>query len=114
MTEVLIGMPLPEGGSGILREKLHPSVVRDLILRGVTMSAQECLDKRIVDELVPGSDLMSRALSLANTLIDFGGMPEVYQALKEAIYRPIIPISKLGEFKEEETRANHHFFKTDK
>lgn len=71
------------------------------------MKAQECLDKMIVDEIVPGDELMNRALELANTLIDFGGIPETYQCLKEALYRPIIPISSEGRVSEEERHASH-------
>ena len=93
MSEILIGMSLPEGGSGILRTKLHSSVVRDLILRGITLNAEECLQKQIVDELVPGERLMDRAFELAQSLVDFGGQSEVYAALKQALYRPIIEIS---------------------
>jgi Delta3-Delta2-enoyl-CoA isomerase len=98
MTEITLGMSLPRGGDQVLASKLAPDVHRDLILRAKSFTPQECLDKKIVDYLVPYDNVLDKAIELAKELIQFGEKKKVYEALKTSIYYDAITICQAAAY----------------
>lgn len=92
MTEVSLGMTLPRGGNHVLNAKLAPSVQRDLVLRGKAFTPQECLEKGIVDYLVPSTGVLEKALEIAKEVMQFGEKKKVYEMLKISTYNDAVQL----------------------
>ncbi len=60
------------------------SVVRDMVLRGETLKAQEALQAGLVDRLVPAAELRAAAASEAKSLSKLP--PQAYASIKAALY----------------------------
>ena len=101
MTEVNLGMVIPKGGSAVLAAKVHPCIHRDMILKGREFNAQEALEAKIVDYIVPGDQVMSKAFQIAKEVMNFGENKKVYKLLKYSTYYDTIKISSAGEYSDE-------------
>ena len=52
MTEINLGMPIPDGMLGPLDAKLSPDVLRDVCLFGKNIHPKEALERKIIDYVV--------------------------------------------------------------
>mmetsp|Transcript_24151 Transcript_24151/g.23907 ORF Transcript_24151/g.23907 Transcript_24151/m.23907 type:complete len:237 (+) Transcript_24151:11-721(+) len=102
MSELSLGLVLPRGGATLLLTKLDPATYRDLVLKCKTFSAEEALEKNVIDELVEPQSLMRRAKELANDLSSFGEKKAVYQCVKKSMYHDAIDISSKAEIRDNE------------
>jgi Delta3-Delta2-enoyl-CoA isomerase len=105
MNEIKIGIVLTRGAMMIFNSKLAPAVVRDLCLRSQPFTPQEALEARIVDSLVPSSELMAKARALAKEVMSLGEKKEVYKQLKTSIYMNEIEELKKGYYHPEFIQA---------
>lgn len=84
-----------------------PRVVKELVLRGSTIRAQEALDAGLADELAPESDVLARAVELAKRLAR--SAPGAYASVKGALNAPFLDgalwRASLEEFKSVITSA---------
>lgn len=81
-TEVRIGF-VPAIVSAFLRAQVGDKHARDLLLTGRLIQAQEACDMGLVTRVVPASDLMREAHSLANKLLE--NSPAAMQATKRLL-----------------------------
>lgn len=105
MTEISLGMTLPRGGNIVLTAKLNPNVHRDLLLRARNFTAQEALEKGIVDELVEGDQVMTKAKEIAAEVSKFGEKKEIYKHLKKSMYHEAIEVASKAEIPQDERNA---------
>jgi enoyl-CoA hydratase/carnithine racemase len=98
MSEIFLGFIIPTGASLVLKSKLPPSVHRDLSLRGRSFGPKDALENKIVDELVPGENVISRAVEMAQSLAHLGKNKDVYRQLKISCYCKEIEANEKGEF----------------
>ena len=70
----------------ITRCKIAPSVHRDLLLTGKKFSPEEAFKARMVDKLVPQSELVNEAKKLAEELAPKGEVRDAYGQMKSEIY----------------------------
>jgi enoyl-CoA hydratase len=83
--ELRVGVPFPVLALEIMRFAADPRKLQDLIYDGATFNAQEALQRGLVDEVVPGPELMDRAVSAAESLaaIPPGAFALVKRQLRE-------------------------------
>ncbi|MCA9773564.1 MAG: enoyl-CoA hydratase/isomerase family protein [Myxococcales bacterium] len=65
LPEVDLSLPLPAGTPEILRTRLTPANIRDLVLSGARIGADEALRRGVVDEACAMDALLPRALEIA-------------------------------------------------
>lgn len=65
LTEVKVGVPFPVGPLELVRAELAPSVARELVLGGGTVTPEGAKERGILDEIVPENALLPRALAVA-------------------------------------------------
>lgn len=68
VSEINLGAYIPRGMAQLMRDKLEPDVIRDLVGFGLKMDGPTCARRNIVDQAVPPEKLMSTCKSLAKTL----------------------------------------------
>jgi enoyl-CoA hydratase len=81
-----VGVPFPAAALEIARYALGPAVSR-VVLRADTVDAAEAVRLGVVDEVVPGDELLPRAVSLATAMA--GHDAAAYAAVKRALHRPV-------------------------
>ncbi len=81
-TEVRIGF-MPAIVAVFLRRKLGDAQMRDLLLTGRIISADEALQMSLIAEVVPAENLMARAREIARTLI--GASPTAVAQTKKLL-----------------------------
>jgi enoyl-CoA hydratase len=86
LNEVAAGVPFPPGPLGVVRAELDPSVLRDLCLTGRSVSPEEALAMRVLDEIVEARELLVRARERALELAEF----PAYPLLKAQVRGPLI------------------------
>ena len=65
VSEINIGAVIPRGMVQLIKDKLRPDVVRDLVIFGLKFNGQQCAEKRIVDQCLPMDKLMPTCMSMA-------------------------------------------------
>jgi enoyl-CoA hydratase len=80
LTETQVGIAYPQAAIGIVAAELAPHAARRLALAGELVSASDCLDLGLFDELAEPDEVLPRALELAARLAAFS--PEVYAQTK--------------------------------
>ena len=68
MPEIDMKAPLPPGMTAIIQARVPRQTAHELIVTGTRYGAEAALAKRIVDEAVPESELLPRAIQLAASL----------------------------------------------
>src|SRR5512135_246059 len=68
LPEVDIKLPLAPGMTALIKNRLSPAAFRDAILTGARIGGSDAASRGIVDEAVPGSDVLSRAIARAAAL----------------------------------------------
>ncbi|KAI9356128.1 ClpP/crotonase-like domain-containing protein [Pilaira anomala] len=90
MNEVDLPSALHPGMAGILRYKMTPKTFRDMILQGHRFTAQEALDKDLVDVICPGDEVLPKAKELALKWAPKAKAGIVYKQLKDEMYTDIV------------------------
>jgi enoyl-CoA hydratase/carnithine racemase len=67
MNEVNFGAPIPIGMASVLKQRLRPDTLRDVMLTGKQYTAPQALAAGIIDEVVSGEgeDVITRGLAIA-------------------------------------------------
>jgi enoyl-CoA hydratase len=71
LTEVKVGIGYPQGAIGVVKAELGPHSARRLALGSDLLSAGDCLQLGVFDELAEPDDVLPRALELATSLAAF-------------------------------------------
>jgi enoyl-CoA hydratase len=71
LTEVKVGIGYPQGAIGVVKAELGPHAARRLALGSDLLSAGDCLQLGVFDELAEPDDVLPRALELATSLAAF-------------------------------------------
>ena len=86
LSELLVGVPFPTAALEIVRSAAGPAI-GDLALTGRRCSPDEAVRVGLVDAVVPGDELLDRAVARAGAL---GRVPAaVYALTKEQVHRPV-------------------------
>jgi enoyl-CoA hydratase/carnithine racemase len=83
LTEVQVGIGYPQGAIGVVKAELTPHAARRLALGSELLSAGDCMDLGVFDELAEPDEVLPRALELATSLAAFP--PEVYVRTKREL-----------------------------
>lgn len=82
LPEVTVGIAYPETAWRIVDAGLDATVKRRMVLDGKPVDPHAAYDLGIVDELVPGGEILDRAISLANALSRAAGYAIVKAQLR--------------------------------
>jgi len=88
LNEVDIGLPLHPGMIALVKNRLMPGTLRDVVLTGARIGGTEAHERGIADEAVPASEVLPAAIARATALAqkDRG----TYAALKRGIYGDLL------------------------
>ncbi|MEM7427789.1 MAG: enoyl-CoA hydratase/isomerase family protein [Pseudomonadota bacterium] len=77
LTEVRVAVRFPVSAIEMAKAELSPTMSRRLLLSGRNIRAAEALDHKILDEVVPAAEVMSRA---RETAADYASIPPIAYA----------------------------------
>ncbi len=97
LPEVDLGMPLAPGMAALLNAKIHPHVLRDLLLSGRRIGGGEALALNVVDEVAPGERVLARAIERAASLA--GKDRGAYAALKRSMWGDAVAVLEEGRIR---------------
>lgn len=83
LSEIRVGVPFPTTALEIVRSAWTGPYFRDLVYRGRGFRPAEALACQLVDDVVPGAQLLDRALGLANEL--GSRVPSAFATTKRAL-----------------------------
>ena len=86
--ELRVGVPFPTLPLEILRGSLPPATLRDMVLTGRTVPADEARPLGLVDEVVAADELLDRAVAAAETLAELP--PEAFRQTKRQLWAPAL------------------------
>lgn len=66
--EILVGVPFPTSALEAVRCRCESHFLHEVLLRGRTYEPTDALGRNLIDEVVPGEELLERALGLAAEL----------------------------------------------
>ena len=87
VSEVDVGVPIPEAMMGILQGKLTPNVARDAMLTGKRYVADEAINAGIADGKASQETLLTEAITLAGQLAT--KEPGIFKTLKQRWFGPM-------------------------
>lgn len=89
LSEVRMGLtPTPALTKRLQSLSLDPRVVKEMVLRGKTVRAEEALAAGLVDDLAPEAEVAAKALALAKKLSK--SAPRAYAAQKKGMNEPFL------------------------
>ena len=88
MPEIDMPAPLHAGMTALLQARLPPRTVHEALVTGKRYSAEEALERRIVDEVADEPEVLPRALEIAAGLA--GKAHPVMAELKRGMYGPAL------------------------
>ena len=88
LNEVDLGLPLHPGMVALVKSRLRTGVLRDVVLTGARIGGAQALAQGIVDEAVPGADVLATAIARAGALADKDR--HSYATLKRAIFGDLL------------------------
>lgn len=89
LSEIRAGLsPTPVLVARLSALSRDPRVVKEMVLRGATLRAEEALAAGLVDEVVPEAEVNGRALELAKRLAK--SPPAAFAAVKRALNAPFL------------------------
>jgi enoyl-CoA hydratase/carnithine racemase len=94
LPEVDIQLPLAPGMTALIKNRLSPQVFRDTILTGARIGGADAQARGIVDEAVPGGDVLRRAIARAASVA--GKSREIYGTLKRGMYGNVFALLDSG------------------
>lgn len=77
LTEVRVGVRFPVAAIEMAKVELSPTMSRRLLLSGRNIKADEALDHKILDEVLPADQVMARAKEIA---ADYASIPPIAYA----------------------------------
>jgi len=86
LPEIDLKVTLPAGMMSLLRLKLAPPVLRDLLLTGRRIGGEEAMRLGIVDEACAADEVLPNAVSRASALA--AKDRETYAAMKRGLHHP--------------------------
>src|SRR5262249_16720943 len=92
LNEVDIGLPLHAGMVALVKSRLPGGVLRDVVLTGARIGGIEGRERGVVDEAVPSTDVLPRAMARAATLAQKDR--QTYAALKRSINADLLAALK--------------------
>jgi len=99
LNEIDIRVPLAPGMSALVKNRLAPPTLRDMVLTGARIGGQEAHRRGIVDEAVAAADVVPNAIARAAALADKDRA--TYGALKRGLYAEVLAVlaaGSLGDF----------------
>ena len=105
MSEITYNLPLPQGGVEVLKAKLHPAILKDLLLTGRKVSSKEAYESRIVDSLCDESVVQTKGLEFAQSLAEIGTKRTAYRLIKLQMYGTAAEVCHKAQFTYEEMKA---------
>jgi enoyl-CoA hydratase/carnithine racemase len=102
LSEVRLGLtPTPILIARLSGLSKDPRLVKEMVLRGASVRAQEAFDAGLVDELAPEAEVLAKAVELAKKLAK--SAPAAYAAVKRGLNAPFLDAAlwrdSLSEFK---------------
>jgi enoyl-CoA hydratase len=86
--ELKVGVPFPPGAMELVRLGVPPESLREVVLEGRIFGADECLARRLVDELIEPEVLLERAVACAE---GFAASPaNAFAITKRLLRRPAV------------------------
>jgi enoyl-CoA hydratase/carnithine racemase len=95
LNEVDLGLPLHPGMVALLKNRLAPAVLRNVVLTGARIGGADACDYGIVDEAVPAADVLPQAVARAAALAQKDR--QTYAALKRGLYAELLGALKKPE-----------------
>jgi len=85
--ELRVGVPFPTVAMEIMRARTAPSFYEEVVLGGATYSAQNALNRGLIDAVVAEGDLHDEAISAAESLAAI--RPEIFAFSKQQARQPV-------------------------
>lgn len=95
LPEIDIQLPLAPGMTALIKNRLTPQAFRDTILTGARIGGADALARGIVDESVPGAEVLPKAIARAASVA--AKNRAIYGALKRGMYRDVFEILDSGQ-----------------
>ena len=86
MTEINLGLTIPDGMMAPLDAKLNPDVIKDLCLFGTTLSWKDAQEKKVVDQVVPKNELLAHGIEFGEKLAPLGLKRDAYYGIKKSLW----------------------------
>ena len=84
MSEVDVGVPIGLEVMAVAKDKLAPSVIRDMILTGKRFSGQDCVASGIAESACSEDNLLNSAIEIAASLAE--KERGIFKSLKSTLY----------------------------
>jgi enoyl-CoA hydratase/carnithine racemase len=94
LPEVDINIPFAPGMAALIKSRLAPAVVRDVILTGARIGGIKAKELGIVDDAVPADQVLSQAIACVAPLA--GKNRHTFQALKRGMYPEALALLEAG------------------
>ena len=94
LPEVDIKIPFAPGMTALIKSRLSPVALRDLILTGMRVGGFEARERGIVDEAVPADQVLPKAIARAAALANKDR--KVYQTIKRGMYADALTLLESG------------------
>jgi enoyl-CoA hydratase/carnithine racemase len=94
LPEIDLHLPLAPGMTALITTKLTQQAVRDTVLTGARVGGGEAAARGIVDEAVPGPEVLPRAVALATSLAPKAS--PTYGTLKRGLYAAALAVLEGG------------------
>jgi len=94
LPEVDINIPIAPGMMALIKSRLSPGVFRTSVLTGVRIGGAEAKDLGIVDEAVPGEQVLPQAIARASSMANKGR--GIYRTLKRTMYADAVALLESG------------------
>ena len=87
MTEINLGMTIPQNMMAPLYAKMSPMALREICLFGESLEGKRALEFGIVDKLVSGDKVLSTAMEIGKNLSTLAIHRVGYQGIKVSLYK---------------------------
>ena len=94
LPEIDIQLPLAPGMTALIKNRLSPQAFRDTILTGARIGGADAHARGIVDEAVPGPEVLPKAIARAAALASKNRA--IYGALKRGMYGEVFALLNSG------------------
>lgn len=94
LPEVDIQLPLAPGMTALIKNRLSPQAFRDTILTGARIGGADAQARGIVDEAVPGGEVLAKAIARAAAVA--GKHRAIYGTLKRGMYGDVFALLDSG------------------
>jgi Delta3-Delta2-enoyl-CoA isomerase len=88
LPEADINIPFTPGMSALIQARLNPQTAHEAMVTARRFGGEEAYERKIVDQAVPETDVLSTAVSLAATQVSKAG--PILETIKTRLYTPVI------------------------